>query len=135
MAAFYWGVGLIVSIFPQWIQQETVKEPVDLLGLFSGIIAVIVGFILWFFRRRIWFLGRRRIDFWFLVFQIIFYLAVIGAMLGPYLDFFVYGAISVFFRFGFLLTGVLLVLSFPRLPRKHTQCEQVVSPKFDRAGG
>jgi hypothetical protein len=127
IAAFYWLFLALVSFYPALMARSDPRQPVDQLFLFTGIGCIVVGFVLWFVRKRIWFDSSRPVGPGFLIYLLPLYFGALCAVVGPYLEFIIWGSEGLFFRAGFVVTALLMVLVFPRLPAKR-QAEQAVPP-------
>ena len=120
ITVLYWLFLAIVSFNPTLMARTEPQNPVDRLFFYTGIGCMAFAFVLWFMRKRIWFDSSRKVGIGFLLYLFPLYLAVLCAVVGPYLEFIILGYQSLFFKTGFVVSALLLMLVFPRLPRQAT---------------
>jgi hypothetical protein len=119
----YWLFLTIISFVPSLFPTGSPKTPPSAMFFYTGIAMIGIAFVLWFFRKVIWFDPKRSVGIGYLLYLIPLYAFVLAAVVSPYFELVLYSKTSgLFFRMGFVVTGILLVCVFPRLPKKPQLC-------------
>lgn len=111
---FYWLGVTAISIMPDFIASDPPVTSESLYVVITQVVLILLPVGLLIVRKKCW--VNKKIGWGYLVFLIPLYISVLLAIVAPTLGFFMENTQGVLFRFGFIATLVVVVMSFPRLP-------------------
>lgn len=117
VCAFYFLGVAAIRFYPKFIANDPLKPTESLSITFMGLGVIAFAFLLLWIRRAVWFKKGKSPRFGYMAYQFPLYFAVLTAIAAPTLGVFMELSGGFLFQFGIVLTLILMVLAFPRIPK------------------